>query len=134
MLGWQLDRSFCQAQLNAGLAVDRVSILVSLSFGNYGKCDHNFQWSDFLLYQEIWIINPFGIKPIKSRDRLLALHSLLALHYPPVEGMCVALCSTIKLRLCYTGFDAAPDQGVAGGYPIYSTGKHRRRESKLFSH
>ena len=80
MLGWQLDRSFCQAQLNAGMADVRGSLLVSLSFGNYGKCDHNYKWSDFLFHQEIWMLSPFGIKPIKSRDRLLALHSLLALH------------------------------------------------------
>ena len=54
--------------------------LIGYSFHDCGKCDHNYWWSDFLFHQRIWMLCPFGIQPIKSRDRLLALHLLLALH------------------------------------------------------
>ena len=54
--------------------------LTGYSFWDCGKCAHYYWWSDFLFYQRIWMLCPFGIQPIKSRDRLLALHLLLALH------------------------------------------------------
>ena len=78
MPGWQIADgqciiiSFCQAQLNAGMADGRVSIK---DFSQFWKCwiftvfislgNVTIIIDDFLFHQEIWMRCPLGIKTIK---------------------------------------------------------------------